>query len=294
MPDFYEIDFLPVHTSKSGDAITMRYQNGPGWDVHVVDGGYTSTAPDLAAHIRTHFGTNRINRIVVTHPDRDHAEGLGPILEEFTVEELWMLCPWRYARELLPYFARYTSAQSPAQRLQNEYPYIAELERIAIRRNIQIFEPFQGARIGAFTVLAPSPARYLRLIIQSDKTPQQTPETKGILSELMKFVEPTVTFVKTGWWKLFVRRDQRRNEMSVVQGELLLWRQNRSDRRRRSRGVNGSRGLRAVCWSLSAGCHKIPSSIMADGATCQRHCWIAGLERGCHRCCRRVRSCLQR
>jgi beta-lactamase superfamily II metal-dependent hydrolase len=223
MRDFYEIDFLPVHTSKSGDAITMRYQNGPGWDVHVVDGGYTSTAPDLAAHIRTHFGTNRINRIVVTHPDRDHAEGLGPILEEFTVEELWMLCPWRYASELLPYFARYTSAQSLAQRLQNEYPYIAELERIAIRRNIQIFEPFQGARIGAFTVLAPSPARYLGLIIQSDKTPQQTPETKGILSELMKLVEPAVTFVKAGWGSENFSSEETsvENEMSVVQGALL-------------------------------------------------------------------------
>jgi beta-lactamase superfamily II metal-dependent hydrolase len=224
MPDFYEIDFLPVHTSKSGDAIAMRYQIGANWWVHMVDGGYASTAPDLAAHIRTYFGTNRINWLVITHPDRDHAEGLAPILEEFIVDQLWMLCPWRYASVLLPYFARYTSVQSLAQRLQNEYPYIAELERIAIRRNIPIFEPFQGARIGAFTVLAPSPARYLGLIIQSDKTPQQTPETRGILSELMKLVEPAVAFVKAGWGHENFSSEETsvENEMSVVQYGMLF------------------------------------------------------------------------
>ena len=46
MPNFYEIDFLPVHTSKSGDAIAIRYQVGANWEVHLVDGGYASTAPD--------------------------------------------------------------------------------------------------------------------------------------------------------------------------------------------------------------------------------------------------------
>jgi len=61
MPDFYEIDFLPVHTSKSGDAIAMRYQIGANWWVHVVDGGFTSTAPDLANLIRQTYGTNLIN-----------------------------------------------------------------------------------------------------------------------------------------------------------------------------------------------------------------------------------------
>jgi len=57
MPEFYEIDFLPVHTSKSGDAIAMRYQvDSSGWYVHVVDGGYSSTAPDLAALIGQTYG----------------------------------------------------------------------------------------------------------------------------------------------------------------------------------------------------------------------------------------------
>jgi beta-lactamase superfamily II metal-dependent hydrolase len=90
MEDSYEIDFLPVHTFKSGDAITMRYQIGANWWVHVVDGGYESTAPDIVNHITTFYGTTHINRVVVTHPDKDHAEGLAALLEAFTVGELWM------------------------------------------------------------------------------------------------------------------------------------------------------------------------------------------------------------
>jgi hypothetical protein len=39
------------------------------------------------------------------------------------------------------------------------------------RRGIQILAPLQGAQIGAFTVLAPGRARYVRLIPDLDKTP---------------------------------------------------------------------------------------------------------------------------
>ena len=102
MTDFYEIDFLQVHSARSGDAIALRYQIGSNWYVHLVDGGYESTAPVVADHIRTRYGTNLINNIVVTHGDQDHAEGLAPILESFRVERLWMLRPWMYAGLLLP------------------------------------------------------------------------------------------------------------------------------------------------------------------------------------------------
>jgi hypothetical protein len=43
---------VPLHRSDSGDAISIRYQIGDFWQVHVIDGGFTSTGPDFAAHIR--------------------------------------------------------------------------------------------------------------------------------------------------------------------------------------------------------------------------------------------------
>src|SRR5438445_772697 len=49
--------------------------------IHVVDGGYTSTAPGLSAQIKRHYGTTTTNNVVVTHPDKDHAEGPSPFKE---------------------------------------------------------------------------------------------------------------------------------------------------------------------------------------------------------------------
>ena len=97
-------------------------------------------APELSAFIRDTYGTGRINHVVVTHPDRDHAEGLAPILEAFDVDALWMLRPWNYAAGLLPFFHRYQSVEAVAKRLHDEYPYIYELENIAVRRGIPMYE----------------------------------------------------------------------------------------------------------------------------------------------------------
>ena len=219
--DYYEIDFRQVHVSKSGDAIAIRYQIGNNWTVHLVDGGYTSTAEEVAKFIRATYGTRLINHVVVTHPDKDHAEGLAPILEQFDVGTLWMLCPWHYAGQLFQYFPQYQSVQSLAKRLQDEYQYIHELEKIALRRGITILEPFQGARIGAFTVLAPSPERYLQLVIQSEKTPKQL--SIGILSGLMQAAAPLVRFIKAGWGseKFAPEPTSVENEMSVIQHATL-------------------------------------------------------------------------
>lgn len=221
MADYYEIDFRQVHTSKSGDAIAIRYRLGEQWYVHLVDGGYTSTATDIASFIRDTYGTNFINNVVVTHPDKDHTEGLAPILEAFEVGALWMLCPWHYAGGILSFFPQYQSVESLVKRLQAEYPYIHELEKIAQRRNIQIREPFQNERIGPFTVLAPTPARYLQLIIQSEKTPKQSPV--GILGGLIQAAAPLIRFIKAGWGseKFAPEPTSAENEMSVVQYATL-------------------------------------------------------------------------
>jgi hypothetical protein len=155
--------------------------------------------------------------VVVTHPDKDHAEGLEPILQNFEIGVLWMLCPWHYAPHIIQYFPRYQSVDSLVKRLQDEYPYIHELEKIALRRNIPIMEPFQGKQIGSFTILAPSPARYLQLVLQSEKTPQEGPV--GILSALMQVAAPIIRFIKAGWGSEKFSSDPTsvENEMSVIQ-----------------------------------------------------------------------------
>ena len=106
------------------------------------------------------------------------------------------------------------------KRLWDEYPYIYALEQIAHRRGFTIREPFQGERIGPFTVLAPSPQRYLQLVLQSDKTPQEAPV--GILSGLMQ-AAAQLRLIKAGWGseKFAAGPTSVENEMSVIQYATL-------------------------------------------------------------------------
>lgn len=220
MPDFYEISFLQAHGSRSGDAITLRCEVNGRRHIHLIDGGYASTALSVASQLRNSYGTNHVDNVVVTHPHQDHAEGLATILEGFTVGTLWMLRPWLYANELLPYFSRYNSAVNLAARLRDDYSYLNTLEEIAIRRGLDIQAPFQGREIGPFTVLAPTPGRYGQLIVESEKTPQPAAAAGALLAALFAEVaKPDIRFIREGWGseRFSAEPTDNENEMSVVQ-----------------------------------------------------------------------------
>jgi Metallo-beta-lactamase superfamily len=203
MADYFEIDFLDVETRKSGDAITIRYGVDGQQMIHVVDGGFDAMTQRIIDHIITHYGNLPINHVVVTHPDGDHVCGLRGVVEQCNVGTLWMLRPWLYAEALLPYFPTYNSAGRLVSRLRQLYPYIADLERIALGKGIPIMEPFQGARIGAFTVLAPTPGRYFQCLLRSEKTPEVTIEAddvlSGLLSRLAQIGRTLVNFARGAW-----------------------------------------------------------------------------------------------
>jgi hypothetical protein len=128
-----------------------------------------------------------------------------------------------YASQLLSIFSRYETAESLAKRLKEEYPYIAELERIAIERKIPISEPWQSQMIGAFRVLAPTQARYVQLLKASEKTPQVAADSTSLLETLTKAITGAAAFVKAGWGseKFSSEDTSRENEMSVIQYALL-------------------------------------------------------------------------
>ncbi|WP_158803956.1 competence protein ComEC [Acidisoma sp. L85] len=222
MADFFEIDFLEVHTAKSGDAIGIRYEVGGSLCIHVVDGGYQATGEKLVAHINQFYDRPAfIDHVVVTHPDQDHAEGLQAVIESFAIGTLWMLLPWNYVDELLPRFS-YSNPENLKRRLREAYPYLAELEKIANRRGIKICEPLQGVRIGEFTVLSPTRARYLNLVASSAKTPEETAHD-NMLVRASQFVfdaaRATTAFIRASWGLEVFPQDgtSNENEMSVVQ-----------------------------------------------------------------------------
>jgi len=223
MSDYFEIDFLEVKTKKSGDAIGVRYELGGETFIHVVDGGYRTTGGDMVQHVKEYYGNpSFIDHVVLTHPDQDHAAGIQEILENFAVGALWMFIPWNYVDVLINRFDRYTNPESLKRKLREAYPYIEELEKVAKKRGIPIYEPVQGAQIGAFTVLAPSRSRYLDLVVTSARTPQEAAHDSLLVkaeSFVMEALRKARTFIQAAWGEENFPSSgtSNENEMSVIQ-----------------------------------------------------------------------------
>lgn len=225
MTDFFEIDFLNVESKKSGDAIPLRYSIAGATRIHVTDGGFQATGDLLVEHINKYYGGPKyIDAIIVTHPDGDHAGGLRKLFDEFVIGELWMLRPWLYADELIDRFSRFTSSDNLTKRLKEIYPNLAALEELAIENGVRISEPFQGAKIGEFNVLAPSKTRYLDLVVESEKTPEATKEEEQTLAEAAgQIIRKAINFIRSAWGDEYFPADDTspENNMSVIQYACL-------------------------------------------------------------------------
>ena len=218
MSDFFEIDFLNVGSSKSGDAIPLRYSIGNVKTVHVTDGGFQDSGDIVIQHIKKYYDDpSTIDAVIASHSDGDHTGGLRKILEAFSVTELWMLRPWLYADELIDRFARFSNVENLVRRLKETYPNIAELEEIAEEQGVPISAPFQGEKIGEFTVLAPSKERYLNLVVESDRTPEAA--ALSLLGQGRAFVKSVVSFMRSAWGEETFSSEETssENEMSVIQ-----------------------------------------------------------------------------
>ncbi len=179
----YEIDFLPVgNGDKSGDAICLRWEENNAYKVMVIDGGTKESGEKIVAHIKEHYNTTKIDYVVNTHPDQDHASGLSIVLENLEIGELWIHRPWNYTKQIIDYFqdGRITE-ESLKRRLEKSFSYSKPLEDIANDKKITIKEPFQGKMIGIFEILSPSKQWYLYdLIPDFSKTPDKK---EGMITE---------------------------------------------------------------------------------------------------------------
>ena len=217
MSDFFEIDFLNVGAKESGDAIPLRYSIGGDTRIHVTDGGFQDTGDKIIKHIKTYYDNpSRIDAVIVTHPDGDHTGGLAKVIEHFNVSELWMLRPWLYAGELIDCFPRWRNEKNLISQLKDVYSNIAELEEFAEQKMIRLRDPFQGSKIGEFTVLSPTKKMYLNLVVESDKTPEAT---KGSANSLLGQERTTGARVVPCWGEENFSSEETSpdNEMSVVQ-----------------------------------------------------------------------------
>jgi beta-lactamase superfamily II metal-dependent hydrolase len=179
-----EIDFLPVgEESKSGDAIAMRFGmvNDGKWidpTIFIIDGGNSDSGDALVRHVTEIYKSTKVDRMILTHPDGDHASGLKNVIEELQVGKIWMHRPWTYWSHLKDSIVdgRVTK-KSFDEKLREAYQYAHDIEQLAIENDIDIIAPHQGKyyqereeRI--LTVLGPDKEFYLGLIKASDKTPE--------------------------------------------------------------------------------------------------------------------------
>ena len=128
--------------------------------------------------------------------------------------------PWEHVQELMPLFDYEYTEQGLTQRLKKDFPYTAELEKIAEEKGVEIKDAFQGAEIGEFTVLAPSKDRYIQLIVDSEKTPE--PERKAVMEgNIFQKVITAVKNLVVEWGEENLKGDTEgtsaENETSIIQ-----------------------------------------------------------------------------
>lgn len=199
----YEIDYTPVGDGeKSGDAIALRYGNLNGrreeQAVIVIDGGYQESGEQLVKHINGHYGTNRVDLVVSTHPDLDHASGLCVVLERMDVGLLMMHRPWEHAQAIKSFFKDHRLTKSGLEeKIEKSLQQASDLESLAISKKIRIIEPFEGVSLGKGTiyVLGPSLQYYQAMLACFEQLPE-VKDWLGLLGPVQKAVTEAVRWVE--------------------------------------------------------------------------------------------------
>lgn len=221
----FEIDFLPVgNGDKSGDAIAVRYGTVGNYKILVYDGGTKESGEALISHIKKYYETTRVDYVISSHPDSDHAAGLSIILEQLDVKELWIHRPWSYSSLIQNYFKdRRITNKILSECLKEKMAAAYELERLARKKKIVIKEPYQGAQIDRFLVLSPQKDWYIKLIADFEKSPEQKKAEISLVDEtlnlLVEPVEKFLSWVKEQFSSETLREDvetSAENESSVV------------------------------------------------------------------------------
>jgi beta-lactamase superfamily II metal-dependent hydrolase len=178
-----EVDFIPVgEESKSGDAIALRFgiyknEKWKNQTIMIIDGGNSNSGDALVKHVREVYNSNKVDRVILTHPDGDHASGLRNVIEQLEVGKIWMHQPWNHWVDLKDSIVdNRITKKSFSDRLREAYQYAHDIEQLANEKKIEIYSPHQGGYYHIqeeklLTILGPSNDLYLKLIQASEKTP---------------------------------------------------------------------------------------------------------------------------
>jgi hypothetical protein len=225
----YELDFIGVDVETTdADAICFRWKNDiGGYTIGVYDGGTSVYGEELRDHLLKYYfeeGAGKtIDFVICSHSDQDHSAGLKVILNSFKVNHLIMNRPWAHTRELfLKVDDGRITEESLERRLRETYPYIAELEQLALDKGVQVHDAFQGLKIyDKLKILSPTKQFYIDLLVESTKTPLIE---SSIASRLYSKLTKTIKNLIESWNTEYLKEDvetSAENEMSlIVLGEM--------------------------------------------------------------------------
>ena len=154
----FDIDFIggsnsdPESTS-SYDAITIRFQEDgdENQKVIVIDAGFSDIGNDVVNHLAEHYGTNKVDLMISTHPDKDHLNGLITAIQQLDVTELMIHQPDKYKDDL-----------SEFTNLENLNTLLA----FAVEQGVTITDPYTGLHRfgGRLRLLGPTEDYYKTLL----------------------------------------------------------------------------------------------------------------------------------
>lgn len=199
----FEIDYIPVgEGEQSGDAIALRLGNLNGSRneqiVIVIDGGFAESGELLVKHIQNHYRTDAIDLVISTHPDGDHISGLMVVLEKLKVGGLLMHKPWDHAADIKSFFkTKILTVSGLERRIENSLQQASNLEDVATRKGIPVYEPFQGLNLGGglIHVLGPSSDYYESLLPSFRSTPVAKTE-HDLISRIRQATKKAVNWVE--------------------------------------------------------------------------------------------------
>lgn len=202
----YEVDFMAVGDGeRSGDAICLRFGNLYGQRneqfVMVIDGGTMASGEAIVEHVRTHYGTKRVDLVVSTHPDNDHISGLRPIMEQCDIGRLWVHLPWMHAPDVRAIMEG-RSDKKLKDAVRKSLDTANDLVAIAEKRGIEIDEPSSDAAL-TFTdlgirILGPSKAFYQSLLPQFRDSPLEMAQPT-MLQRVFSSMSEAIEYVAESW-----------------------------------------------------------------------------------------------
>jgi beta-lactamase superfamily II metal-dependent hydrolase len=169
----YELDFQAVgEGERSGDAIAVRYTI-PGRTepiVGIIDAGFRPNGEALVEHVPRYYGTKRVDFVLLTHPDEDHANGMGEVVRGLDVRCLLV------HRPALHGYASNSGAE-PAE----------ELVALVNEKGGDVVEPFAGVNgwDGSFLIAGPREPFYEEMLELQEEVGKEAGARGVTLAERM-------------------------------------------------------------------------------------------------------------